>query len=107
MITIEKGNTQSALIVTITENLNLYSGTYSPHLYIVNDLTGLTYSIFTMSNQSPDIGRYDLFYLDETQFNFRTGLHTYQFFYDSGYDKELEVGRLFVTGTESIADVYK
>lgn len=100
MITVQKGNTQSQLVATVTEKVNLYpsTATSSYYLYIVNDINGLTYSIPGLVDQSPVPNRLNVFFIDETIYDFRTGNHKYYFYTTPTSGDLLEQGRFLVIG---------
>lgn len=102
MVVITKGNTQSNITVTISENINLYTTeTYDPMLWIENDLTSKTYSIYPLNDLSPNQIRYNLFQFDETQYDFLPGIHTYTFYMGPTSSSVLEIGKWNVIGTIS------
>lgn len=107
MIIVDKGNTQSQLICTVSERDNLYpSATGSYFLYIVNDINGTTYSIPNLIDQSPIPDRLNIFVIDETVYNFSTGNHQYTFYTTETSGDELETGRFLVVGSMSVNPVY-
>ena len=102
MVVLEKGNTQSQIVVTISENVNQYVGeTFDPTISAVNDLYGNTYSIYPIVDLSATPGRYNLYEIDETQYDFRTGMHTYTFYMNPTSSSILEIGKWNVIGTVS------
>ena len=102
MLVITKGNTQSKIYPTVSENINLYpTETFDPLLWIENDLTGKTYSIYPLTDQSANPIRYNLYEFDETQYDFLPGIHTYTFYMGPTSSSVLEIGKWNVIGTIS------
>lgn len=102
MLVIQKGNTQSYIYPTISENINKYPNeTFDPLLWVVDDLYGNTYSIYPLTDLSANPIRYNKYEIDETQYDFRVSMHTYTFFMGPTSSSILEIGKWNVTGTIS------
>jgi hypothetical protein len=108
MVNIRKGNTQSVVVVTLSENINKYpTETYDPMIFVTDDLYGNTYSIYPLTDISASQGRYNKFIIDETDYDFRVSMHTYIAYMGPTSSSVLEIGKWNVTGTiSSTSSIY-
>lgn len=107
MITIYKSNTANTVVTTFYERLNYYglSATTDYWFLIENDLSKKQ-TIFSGSDISSNVWRYNEFIIDETQLNLVNGFYSYTGSTNSGITNVLEIGKLVISGTNSFNPIY-
>ena len=109
MIILSKSNTANTIVTTFYERLNYYglSGATGQTYWfnINNDLTKQNV-LFSGSDISHNIWRYNEFVIDETALDLVTGIWSYSGSSNSGITNVLEVGKLLVSGTNTFNSIY-
>lgn len=109
MINIYKGNSANTFVTTFSENLVNYSlsGASGQTFYFnaLNNLNQTEYN-FSLTDNSPAYWRYNLFTINEPEFNFTTGQYAYSAFADSGQTQLLELGLMIVSGANTFNAIY-